>query len=310
MKNLYSFIIAAFIGTTSLMAQPGYTMLKYTITPTDGATVSVLNEIAISFPDPADGIDANIMGSNIGNYATLTCGNTVIKATKLEAGTRGGNTATAYITFPETKTPGTYVFHLDEKVLKDYEESETAEEGDGYSVNPPITATYTIPASHQPETTMSVYEIDPADGSVLKDIEVVNIVFPKTSSKDGIDAFTSSPKAYLLKDGEIVATATNLKVVSPFDRVKVTFDAAITEPGKYTFRLPAETYYDFTTSGDEAISNPEINVTYTINGTSGVENIATDNGDKTVYDLFGRKMNSSKLPAGIYIINGKKTFVR
>ena len=48
------------------------------------------------------------------------------------------------------------------------------------------------------------------------------------------------------------------------------------------------------------------------NGTTGIENIedATEkNAVESIYDITGRKINSITVP-GIYIINGKKTFVK
>lgn len=310
MKKLYTLLVASAMTSFAAMAAPGYTMLNYTIVPADGETVTSLKEIAITFPDPVDGIDVNIMSGNIGEYATLTCGDKVIKATGINAGIR--DLQTAYITFPETTDPGTYVFNLDKEVLKDYDESETADEGEGYSVNPPIKATYTIKGASVPETTMSVYTIDPADGAELEGIHVIDIVFPKTTDKDGIDYFTMNYEAYLEKDGVIVETTTNLEIVGYYDQAQITFDRSIREPGVYTFVLPADTFYDCSTEGDEAVANPEIRATYIVKGiVDGVDNIAVDSADKTVYDLFGRKLdNAAKLPAGIYIVNGKKTIVR
>ena len=54
--------------------------------------------------------------------------------------------------------------------------------------------------------------------------------------------------------------------------------------------------------------NIEIILTYT-NGETGVIEVKTENGKvKTIYDLQGRKIE--KPTKGIYIINGKKTFIK
>ena len=45
----------------------------------------------------------------------------------------------------------------------------------------------------------------------------------------------------------------------------------------------------------------------------GIETIGEDkimNGERIVYDLSGRKIVNGQLPKGVYIINGKKVFVR
>lgn len=45
--------------------------------------------------------------------------------------------------------------------------------------------------------------------------------------------------------------------------------------------------------------------------TSGVETIESENANETVvYDLLGRRMNSTKALKGLYIVNGKKTVLR
>lgn len=43
---------------------------------------------------------------------------------------------------------------------------------------------------------------------------------------------------------------------------------------------------------------------------TGIEAIASDSKDVKVYDLLGRKVSGEKLPAGIYVINGKKVIVK
>lgn len=150
MKKFYTLLggiaLAVAVMTPGISAQsmPGYSMLKYTISPADGSDVNELETIIIDFPDPVDGIDAHILTTSIGNYATLTCGSTVIKAINLEAGTHGSEISKAYIYFPKTTTPGTYTFQLAESALCDFDQRESHDEGEGYSVNPPITATYTI----------------------------------------------------------------------------------------------------------------------------------------------------------------------
>ena len=86
MKKFYTLLggiaLAVAVMTPGISAQsmPGYSMLKYTISPADGSDVNELETIIIDFPDPVDGIDAHILTTSIGNYATLTCGSTVIKA--------------------------------------------------------------------------------------------------------------------------------------------------------------------------------------------------------------------------------------
>ena len=64
MKKFYTLLggiaLAVAVMTPGISAQsmPGYSMLKYTISPADGSDVNELETIIIDFPDPVDGIDA------------------------------------------------------------------------------------------------------------------------------------------------------------------------------------------------------------------------------------------------------------
>ena len=48
--------------------------------------------------------------------------------------------------------------------------------------------------------------------------------------------------------------------------------------------------------------------TFNFNGATAIEEIETIAGNKTIYDLTGRKIEAITAP-GLYIINGVKTFV-
>ena len=157
MKKFYTLLggiaLAVAVMTPGISAQsmPGYSMLKYTISPADGSDVNELETIIIDFPDPVDGIDAHILTTSIGNYATLTCGSTVIKAINLEAGTHGSEISKAYIYFPKTTTPGTYTFQLAESALCDFDQRETKVR-DTVSILPSLLL---IPSRELPELTRS-----------------------------------------------------------------------------------------------------------------------------------------------------------
>ena len=45
------------------------------------------------------------------------------------------------------------------------------------------------------------------------------------------------------------------------------------------------------------------------NGTTGIENVVTENGAKAIFDLTGRRVEAISAP-GIYIVNGKKVLVK
>lgn len=61
----------------------------------------------------------------------------------------------------------------------------------------------------------------------------------------------------------------------------------------------------------EGLVNPEqiLSFEYTPD-TTGINSINGENGVNEIYNLQGIKMNASQLPAGLYIINGKKVVIR
>ena len=158
MKKFYTLLggiaLAVAVMTPGISAQsmPGYSMLKYTISPADGSDVNELETIIIDFPDPVDGIDAHILTTSIGNYATLTCGSTVIKAINLEAGTHGSEISKAYIYFPKTTTPGTYTFLPKALFAILIRERATTKVRDTVSILPSLLL---IPSRELPELTRS-----------------------------------------------------------------------------------------------------------------------------------------------------------
>lgn len=59
------------------------------------------------------------------------------------------------------------------------------------------------------------------------------------------------------------------------------------------------------------LGNGNVEVTLSLNNTSGIEGVAVDNDTtKQVFDLMGRPVNHRPLAPGIYIINGKKNIVK
>ena len=188
---------------------------------------------------------------------------------------------------------------------------------DGY-----ITLEYTAPIKAD---FFAMESSDPAAGNVEK-LDVINVTFGnpnytpqfpgQTQIVGGIDA--SKEVAVVDAEGNVVTTAT-MEIVQAngwnSNTVKFTLAAPITEVGAYTLVIPAATVYnemydeyaeDFGVNWG-AIYNPEVRIAYTIAAPDGINNI-TVNGNIEVYTLDGRKVkNPTK---GIYVVNGKKVYVK
>ena len=75
--------------------------------------------------------------------------------------------------------------------------------------------------------------------------------------------------------------------------------------------LPYRAYYKTSDLGIKGLSKFGVNLNPSETAT-GIDIIAADNGVKGVYDLTGRRMSDDlqSLPKGVYIVNGKKCFVK
>ena len=188
---------------------------------------------------------------------------------------------------------------------------------DGY-----ITLEYTAPIKAD---FFAMESSDPAAGNVEK-LDVINVAFGnpnytpqfpgQTQIVGGIDA--TKEVAVVDAEGNVVTTAT-MEIVQAngwnSNTVKFTLATPITEVGTYTLVIPAATVYnemydeyaeDFGVNWG-AIYNPEVRIAYTIAAPDGINNI-TVNGNVEVYTLDGRKVkNPTK---GIYVVNGKKVYVK
>lgn len=269
MKKLYTLLLAlvAFVSIPAAAAQ--FTMANYTISPGSYTQVSEIEKITIHWGGLADGIDAHIMPTNVGEYVTITCGDEVFKAKEMYAGIEPAPSVDdLVIVFDKITKPGKYVLNIAEGIVKDYDQAETADEGEGYSINGPITATYTIPGAEK-EMPMSVYTLDPASGSSVASIKKITVAFPETATRGGVDEYGSPEKDVTLTCGDKVynAKGTNYPETDGYSTVEILFDE-ITEAGTYTLNIPAGMFkeFDVEVQDVETETSPLITATYTITG--------------------------------------------
>ncbi|MDE6368859.1 MAG: hypothetical protein K2K94_06440 [Muribaculaceae bacterium] len=315
MKKLYTTLLATVIAGSfvAVSAQSGveYTMGNYTINPASGSTVKSIETITVTFNGLADGIDAHILTSNVGNYISITDGTDVYKPIEFYAGTGKAKIDDLVIVFPKIAKAGTYTLDIAEGVVMDYDQAESHDEGEGYSINGPITATYTIA-----ETVMNVYTVTPASGSTVSSITDINIKFPKAAASDGVDQYSyASDNVTLTGNGQVYKPAIVI-AGADYDEVRLHFDEAITEPGQYVLTVKEGVFKEYGSYEDESV-NPEIVATYTIEGTTGLQIIGVEEDQTvTVVDVLGRVVlqNADKsavesLENGLYIVNGKKVAI-
>lgn len=169
--------------------------------------------------------------------------------------------------------------------------------------------------------------IAPAEGSV-ESLETFVLAFANPADpNDFVGGFdTAKTPALLDANGETVATGTmELTDGSDWENCHLTLDKPVTATGVYTLVIPEATVFnsmysdmneDFGVSYG-AIYNPELRFTFTIGAVGIASAPATGTGQVSVYDLRGVPVAkghagsvAGKLAPGIYIVNGKKTYVK
>lgn len=151
---------------------------------------------------------------------------------------------------------------------------------------------------------------DPADGATVREINTVTVTFPeaeKVALHDNfVDGWISVYQGY-----SMIAKCTGVSL-SADGVATVTFDP-ITTAGNYTIKIGLACFYL-----DDAQESDACSIKLTVDpNMSGIEGVDAANGLYTVYNLQGILVlrdatydEYKALPAGIYIVNGKKTAKR
>lgn len=279
----------------------------YTVTPENGAEVTEIPTITVTFTGLAE--DQKLFGESNVNMTVLAQtpdGDEVeLKATVCE------DRKSATVNFPAGYVPveGEYVVTLPEEL---FALALSEEEPDMSVMSPEIIITFIYKA---PQTGENIYfediTINPAPGSYESLDGTFVIKFPNLGNGN----FINSSREYVsvLKDGEHYA---DLEIYTINWR-DVRFNFNATESGVYTVEFPENTLYVSRVEDDEEVTiatyDKPLTFTYTVGTLSGVEAIDGEVENYTVVDLAGRvvvknagKSALNNLENGLYIINGKK----
>jgi len=115
---------------------------------------------------------------------------------------------------------------------------------------------------------------------------------------DGAYATLAGRDADFNQTANITSTGDNRKFA-------VTFETVPSENGVYVFSILQGAF-----AGSDGNMSVEINKEYTLDGSDAIDAIATEDSETTVYNLQGVRVEAEELPAGIYIVNGKKLIIK
>lgn len=287
-----------------------YDLAIDTIIPSSDSYVDTLRSITLYFNQPVyinpNGSDDDTWSTVIALYNT-TSREVAANATLTQAN-EGDNTIIVELdsVFSEYAS---YRLYLPQGVIGD----STAYKYDflGGSLNARMSSAVIITVGGFTEGEVTA---DPADGSELSSLSAITLTWTEQSSLQA--AFGGVPVITHVEGDSIVYTwemGEDATYSESEAAVTLNLPTTIVEKGTYTLTVPAETFA-FYLSGLYGY-NSELTLTYTIDGTLGISNIdanaAAGRLDGKVYTVSGMLVkNTANLPAGVYIVNGKKTVVK
>ena len=211
---------------------------------------------------------------------------------------------------------GTYIIHIPEGFFL------VGEMGDYTTQAKDVRVFVTGGAPVTPPADLKYHTI-PAEGDVtsLKEISVIfddlktNVDF--TWSGEQVKMYVDGVEGYDIWGNSCVMASSE----DPdnwdlnFDRFVITLPEEYTTPGKYEFVFPAGVFY--LDAENMVQHDKELRLTFNIKESGSVSDITVEeNGPKAVYNAQGiylgeyDKDELSKLPAGFYIVGGKKLYLK
>lgn len=191
-------------------------------------------------------------------------------------------------------------------------------------VNDEVTFTFTLKAQEVFELPAPI--VNPTEGAV-NDLKEVIISWPAVlggwdllnKNQENSSEVTVIVNSEEFTDFETTFTWSSIEVKTEEadgDQLVITFGNNY-EPGTYSISIP-EGYINVTDIDRGTYSSQQINLTYTLEGTTAIDNLSGDDNDNvSIYNINGLKVARGiekspvkNLPKGIYIVNGKKVVVK
>lgn len=157
------------------------------------------------------------------------------------------------------------------------------------------------------------YDFAPVSGSTVQELAKVTVTFPEAETGEISENFVNGWAQ--LKQSYMVVSNSEVKKVKGAEHptFEITFATPATNAGTYNINVWSGAFIL-----DGAIESPQLSATYTVDPTiTGIAGIYAEDGLYTVVNVQGivimRNATADRvkaLPEGLYIINGKKAFIR
>lgn len=287
-----------------------------TVTPENGATVSKLDKVSLKFDETVlyawDDFSKSYKATL---YKVGADGNTEVAAVEPSVDSFFETTEFIY-TFNVTEA-GTYNFVLPKG---------TIESKDGSKATPELNYFFTVEGGQQSEAVADLMyaAVDPANGSTFTSFPKIKLTYDAVAYNDFIKG--TYCEVYLLDGENETLVTTGYGMENDFAApTEYTFtigaqmpddDEATLGAGTYKVVIPAGLIFDAeykSSNGAAGHYNPEYVLTYILSSPDSITAIFGENAELNVYGINGIviKKNASaadfnSLPAGLYIVNGKK----
>ncbi len=244
-------------------------------------------------------------------YGTVDAEGNITKVSQLSANTYAGNNTMTVKTYTTVTAAGKYAI----VVPKGYyfvDGNEPAEE---------LVFYYTI-AEPEVKMYMEAVFVDPEEEATVKNLDKIKFTFKvyDENYKEITEGLTykhnsyTAPKLGLLNDDMASFKSYNNGTIRGTDPDLLWSSYyGVTDAGYYIFTIPAN-YMTATDANGNTVSNEETMAMFEFapdeSGVGSIKFEKIENG--AIYNLNGVKLDAdaNNLPAGIYIINGKKTVVK
>ncbi len=144
------------------------------------------------------------------------------------------------------------------------------------------------------------FTTSPKNGSTVQSLQDIVITFT-----DYDEVAMGNGIISLKKNGEVIETVDAFGFDDDWSKFSISFTNEQTAEGTYTIEIP-EGYF-VNPDGDNL---PAITLTYYIGTDTGINNVTVNTKQTDVIYTLGGVRVSGKLPAGVYIKNGKKVIVK
>ena len=280
------------------------------VTPESGCVVDEMSEIWIEYDRD---IYDNLWGVNI--VATDEEGNEYIFKLNEDWENSPGTNYLGIVAKKTIKKAGTYTLTIGADWAYCYNSNYMME-----YIAEDVTYTFTVTGKNYVEgedeeeeeevvtSSLAITSITPENGSNVESVdriiiaynqEITDNIWGRIAVTDEEGNATYFEITYYDANGES----------APYNEIHLVTDTPITAAGTYSLTISKDWAYIWVMGAGQIYIGEDVEYTFTIGDSTAIDKIENAEGEQTIFDITGRKIEKITVP-GIYIINGVKTIIK